>query len=204
LIYNQNMKEVFGILAISLGIGAGIPYIHSILRKNAKPHRVSWAIWASLGLITLTSYLAKGAHWSALLAAAAAFNGIVIFMLSFKYGTGGTSLLDKIALLIGLSGIVLWALTDQASYALMFSISADAIGTILTALKAYKNPGSESGLAWCIAATASLCGLLAVHSYTLVQTIYPSYALVGGISLASITIISGRRKAGINKARLKI
>jgi hypothetical protein len=137
------MKEIFGILAVIIGIGAGIPYVYSILKKKTHPHRVSWAIWASLGIVTLTSYISKGAHWSALLAVAAAFNNIIIFIFSIKFGTGGTSKRDRLALGLGIAGVVLWAITKQATFALVFALSADAIGTILTAEKAYKLPKSE-------------------------------------------------------------
>jgi hypothetical protein len=182
------MKEVFGFLAIIIGISGAIPYIHGIIKGTTRPHRISWGIWATLGVITLTSYIAKGAHWSALLAVAAAFNGLVIFLLSFKYGSGGATVVDRVALVLGILGVLLWLLTREAAYALLFALGADAIATILTAKKAYKLPKSESALAWTLGATASVFGLLAVQSYTFWQTIYPVYAVAGGACLALITI----------------
>lgn len=182
------MKEILGILAAVLGIAAGAPYVYGIVKKSVKPHRVSWAIWATLGIITLSSYVSSGARWSALLAFAAAFNNALIFLLSLKFGTGGSSARDRYCLAIGLLGIALWAITREAAFALVFAIAADAVGTIVTVEKAYKNPRSESALAWTTACAASLCGLLAVHVYTLAQTIYPTYAFVGGFALAAVTI----------------
>lgn len=183
------MKEIFGILAAVIGVAGGIPYVYSIARGSTKPHRVAWGIWATLGCITLSSYIAAGARWSALLAGAAAFNNIVIFLLSFKFGTGGSSMRDRVALLIGLAGVALWAITREATFALVFAVGADAIGTILTVEKAYKQPFSESAVAWSMAAVASLCGLLAVESYTFAHTVYPAYALLGGGSLALTTVL---------------
>ncbi len=182
------MKEAFGILALIIGVEAGLPYIYSVFRGSTKPHRVSWAIWDTLGLITLSSYLAKGAHWSALLAVAAAFNNLVIFLISLKFGTGGASKIDRIALALGIFGLLLWVLTKEAAFALLFAIFADSIATILTAHKAYKNPDSESGLSWSMAATASIFGFLAIQNYSFWQIIYPLYAVIGGLSLAIITI----------------
>lgn len=183
------MKEIFGILAIALGLSAGIPYIISIVRGSTKPHRVSWAIWALLGSVTLSSYISIGARWSVLLAVAALINNLIIFILSLKYGYGGTSTVDRLGLLLAMTGVLLWAITREASYALVFAVTADAIGTAFSIHKAYKSPESENGLAWSIAATASLFGLLAVNSYNFLQTIYPTYALLVGTILALTTII---------------
>lgn len=186
------MKEIFGILAAILGVSAGVPYVYSIFRGSTKPHRISWAIWATLGAITFASYVSSGARWSALLAFAAAFNNVVIFLLSLKFGAGGSSARDRICLAIGLLGAAFWAITRRAEFALAFAITADAIGTAVTLEKAYRNPHSESALAWSMACLASLCGLLAVHTYTLAQTIYPAYAFIGGLALAAMTIIRGK------------
>ena len=181
------MKEFFGISAGLIGVAAAIPYIRSILNHKTVPHRISWLIWLLLGIVILISQLDKGARWSILLICASLFNNTLIFFISIKHGTGGTSIRDKVALAIALMGIILWALTDEAFYGLFFAIFADAIGTFLTAEKAWKKPGSENAIAWTMAAVASVCGLLAVHSYTLGQTIYPLYAVIGGGSLAVIS-----------------
>ncbi|MHB1865303.1 MAG: hypothetical protein ACYCPS_04075 [Candidatus Saccharimonadales bacterium] len=122
------MKEVFGLLAVTIGLLAAIPYIYGIVSKKTKPHRISWAIWSFLALVTLTSYISNGAKWSALLAVAAAFNNLVIFILSLKYGVGGGSLLDKVVLAIGILGVILWAVTQQAAYGLLFALGADFFG----------------------------------------------------------------------------
>lgn len=127
-----------------------------------------------------------------MLALAAALSNITIFLFSLKFGVGGTSNRDRAALLFGFIGVALWAITRQATFALLFAIFADAIGTALTLEKAYKSPHSENAIAWSMASLASLCGLLAVSSYTFAQTIYPVYALIGGTSLALTTIFRRR------------
>lgn len=180
------MKEFFGISAGLLGVAAAIPYISSILNHKTVPHRISWLIWLLLGIVILISQLDKGARWSILLICAGLVNNTIIFFISLKYGTGGTSMRDRTALVIALIGIVLWAVTKEAYYGLFFAIFADAIGTFLTAEKAYKKPGSENPVAWTLATAASICGLLAVHTYTIGQTIHPLYAVLGGGSIAII------------------
>lgn len=177
------MKEVFGILAISLGIVAGLPYIFGIVKRSVRPHRISWAIWAFISLVTLTSYISAGAHWSALLAVAAAFNNITIFALAVKYGTGGSTFQDRVALAIATIGIFSWILTERAAFGLLFALGADLIGLLLTLKKTRYDTNSESALAWGIAVVASTCGLLAVHTYNFAQTIYPVYAITSGLFL---------------------
>ena len=186
------MKEVFGVLAISIGILAVFPYIYGILKGSSHPHRVSWAIWSFISLVTLTSYISAGAHWSALLAVAAALNNFVIFFLALKFGTGGTSIQDRIALAIAVIGIILWVITRQAAFGLVFALCADFVGLILTLKKTHKDPNSESALSWGMAVIASTFGLLAVHTYNFSQTIYPIYAIASGLCLFLVSII-GRK-----------
>jgi hypothetical protein len=190
----KDMKEIFGILAITLGISAAVPYIFGILKKSVQPHRISWAIWSFISLVTLTSYVSSGAHWSALLAVAAALNNFVIFFLALKFGTGGASIQDRIALGIAIVGIVLWILTRQAAFGLVFALCADFVGLVLTLKKAHKDPASESALAWAMAVIASSFGLLAVHKYNFTQTIYPVYAIASGLCLFLVSMIGRKAK----------
>lgn len=190
----QMTKEIFGILAFALGVAAGIFYISGVIKHKTKPHRISWAIWSGISLLTLISYLAKDARWSALLALAAVINNLIIFLLSFKFGTGGSTLRDRIALAIGLVGIMLWAITSEPTLALISALSADAVGLAVTLDKIFKAPSSENSLAWGIATIASVCGLLAVSSYTFAQTVYPVYAVAAGIILTFMPIVSHHLK----------
>ena len=190
----NHIKEIFGILAIVLGISAAVPYIYEIVKKSSKPHRISWAIWSFISILTLTSYVSAGAHWSALLALAAALNNFVIFLLSLKFGTGGLSTQDRIAFGIAIVGIVLWVITRQAAFGLVFALGADLVGLVLTLNKTHKDPNSESALAWAISTLASVAGLLAVHNYNFTQTIYPVYAVAAGLCLFLVSTIGRKKK----------
>jgi len=64
--------EIFGYLsglAISISF---LPYIRDIFSGMTKPERISWLIWAGLGLISLFSQLAKGASYSLIMTGAQA------------------------------------------------------------------------------------------------------------------------------------
>lgn len=53
------MKETLSVLAGLLFIAGFIPYIRAILRKETKPAKASWIIWASLDTITIAGMYAK-------------------------------------------------------------------------------------------------------------------------------------------------
>ena len=114
-------------------------------------------------------------------------------MLALKFGVGGASFQDRIAFGIALIGIVLWILTRQAAFGLVFALCADFVGLVLTLRKTHKDPNSESALSWGIATTASVFGLLAVHTYNFTQTVYPLYAIASGLCLFLASTI-GRKK----------
>jgi hypothetical protein len=189
------MKPLFGILAITVGIGAAVPYIRSILKGTTKPHRTSWLIWMLLSGIAIVTQLEKGARWSVLLATASLFNNTLMFVLGLKHGVGGTTKKDIGALIIALLGIVFWAVTNNAFYALIAVIMGDAIGTFLTVEKAYLRPETESMLSWSMAFIASFFGLLAVKSYVPVQTIQPLYSLLGATALTSSIVLGKKRES---------
>src|SRR5581483_6426724 len=55
------VKEILSVLAGILFIVGFVPYIRAIVRKETKPAKASWIIWASLDSITIAGMYAKDA-----------------------------------------------------------------------------------------------------------------------------------------------
>src|SRR5579862_2423136 len=104
-------------LGLAGGLIAFIGYMHyaiEIFQHKAKPQRSAFFIWLVLGLIAVFSQVAKGATSSLWLPSLETLGSFFIFLLSIKYGIGGFSKKDYLALLIAILGLITWYFTREA------------------------------------------------------------------------------------------
>ncbi len=178
------LNQYFGYLsgvAISLSF---VPYLISIFKKETKPERASWLIWAVLGGISFFSQSAKGASDSLWLTGVQTFGDLTIFLFAIKYGIGGLLKRDILALCGAGLSLILWYLTSEPAIALIIVIFIDALGGVLTIIKSYEYPGTESISAWVLTILGGLFGALAVGRWNLTLLAFPVY-----ISLISLIIL---------------
>lgn len=183
-------------LGIASGILVGIsyiPYVKDIFLHTTKPERASWFIWSVLGGIAFFSQLAEGASWSLWLTGIETIGVLFIFLLSMIYGVGGWTQRDIIALTAAGIGLILWHFTQHAFIALFISIFIDVIGTSLTVIKAYQDPGSETFSTWVLVAIAGILSMCAVGMVDLVLLSYPFYIFLSNIAVV-IAMILGKSK----------
>lgn len=166
-----------------------VPYIRDIFKGQTKPERISWLIWAILGSISFFSQFAKGAAYSLVLVGAQTFGDLFIFILAIKYGFGGFLKRDIFALVGAGVGLFLWYMTNEAAVALFVAIFIDAIGVVLTVIKSYENPATETVSTWVLTFTAGALACVAVGSFSLVLLAFPFYiALAGAAILIAIKL----------------
>ena len=178
------ISEVAGYLsgiAIALSF---VPYIRDIFLDKTRPERISWLIWAILGLISFFSQFAKGASYSLTMTGVQFFGDLTIFILAIKYGLGGFLKRDRLALVGAGASLFLWYITNEPAFALFLVIFIDAIGVVLTVIKAYENPETETISSWEFTFVGGVLGCIAVGNFNLVLLAFPLY-----ISLASISIL---------------
>lgn len=150
-------------------------------------------IWAVLGSIAFSSQLAEGASQSLWLVAADTLGVVAVFVLSIKYGVGGLTRRDIIALIIAAVGLVLWYFTQHAFVALFITIGVDATGTVLSVLKSYEDPGSETLVTWIMVGIAGILAMLSVGSFDVVLLSWPLYITLANFSVAA-AILLGRSR----------
>lgn len=190
------MLQLLGISAGVLSASAYIPYIKDILARKTQPERASWLIWTMLTAIAFFSQLARGASYSLWLPGLETVGLTIVFLLSFRFGTGGFTRKDILALLTACLGLILWYFTKEPSVALYIIIGIDAIGTFLTLQKAYKDPESETLSTWLIVCFAGVLAMISVGKLSIVLLSYPFYIFVanGAIALAMILGTKNHKK----------
>ena len=120
-------------------------------------------------LITLTSFLNKKAYWQ-------------ITKFDMSMGT------------LALIGLLLWQLTSNPVWAVIFSVLADASAGIPTLIKAYQHPETEKPIFFTLNTVGSLLVLLTVQRWHLENFLYPLYfTLLSSTGLILITFAQKRR-----------
>ncbi len=188
--FSQYAGYISGIL-ITLSF---VPYLFGIFQGKVKPERASWFIWAVLGGISFFSQVAKGATHSLWLPAAQALGDIVVFFFSFRYGMGGFQKRDKIALAASAFSLLLWYLTNEAAYTLIFAIIIDTSGSVLTIIKSYEHPSTEPMSAWVLTVLGGLFAIFAVGAWNPILLIFPFYIFVINLGIIS-SIVLGKKLA---------
>lgn len=172
------MSQILGIISGVISAICLAPYIRDILARKTKPERASWLIWSVLGGISFFSQLAKGASDSLWMTGVQTIVVLVVFVLSIKFGSGGLSSRDIKALLVAMSGLLIWYFTQEASWALYIVIIVDAVGAILTMIKAYEDPSSETTVTWFLSGLAGLISAFSVGSWNFILLVYPLYIFI--------------------------
>jgi hypothetical protein len=120
------------------------------------------------------------------------FTPILVLIASFfnKKAYWKTEPLDYICLVAALAGISLWAITDNANLAILFSIIADLFAAVPTLIKCYKHPESESWIAYGLSTIGFTFTVLTVQTW-----VFDNYAFIIYLSLnnGAMAILSSRK-----------
>lgn len=170
------MKELFGILALTVSVGANIPYIFDIIKGNSKPERISWFLWTLLGF---TYYFSAVFDDGAKVFTMGELIGpVLILLLSFKYGVGGKSRFDLYSLAVALIAFSLLFVVDGTLVSLLLALLVDGIGITLTLRKVRLDPASESRVFWGLGLVSSSLALLSLTNFTVETLLFPVYVFV--------------------------
>lgn len=165
------MKEMLSILAGLLFIAGFIPYIRAILRKEARPAKTTWIIWAILDIITLLGMYVKDTVNGQILSAV--IGACAVAVLALKYGTPGWTKLDKFCLTGAILGIILWQAFNSPALGIIVTLSVIFLGSIPMFTSTWKDPSRENKLAWMIFWISCVCAVIAIPQWTLADAAQP-------------------------------
>lgn len=186
------LPEYFVIVGVVLNSIGGLYYLYETIIGKAKPNRITWILWGIFPLITFAAQRAQGVEAVSLVSLASGATPLLIVAVSFfnRQAYWKTKSLDYACLSIGVVGMALWALTDNANLAIGFAIFADAAAAFPTIIKAYKYPETESWIAFAIGAVGFAVSLLALPEWTFENYAFVSYLFVLN---GSVAVLAFRR-----------
>lgn len=178
-----------GTAAIIGGIITNILYLRDAMRGTKQPHAFTWLVWG------LNACIAAGlGFWGQAYISAAAFAVNGLFYLLFcvaalKHKTRPNTKSDWAALIVSLSILPIWAMTNEALLAAILVSLIGYIGAIPTLRKTWTYPYEENALGFGFYSLMSLLGLLAVSPVTWVTALYPVTCLIVNTSVFVVTLL---------------
>jgi hypothetical protein len=156
------MTPVLLSMSAILALVSPVTYIVSIVRGNAKPHRLTrFILLFVLGLNFVSIVAAHGNLGAKLFAGITFAQALVIFLMSLWRGMGGHNSFDWICFVIAFVGIAGWKLTGSAVTGVWFSVFADLSAYLPAFIKTWKQPDTETPWYYMTAALAALFSLVA-------------------------------------------
>jgi len=192
MLENLDWRLVLALFATALTIFGYIPYFKDIFAKKTKPHLFTWLIWAITQGTATVALLHGGGKFGSLSLIMGTILVLIIFGLSFKYGTRNITRSDKVTLAVALLAIVVWWQLDSPLIAVLMVSAIDGMGYIPTLRKSYTEPHSETVSFWVIMTIVTILTIIANAEYNLLTVTYLTVLAIGNITVASICL--ARRK----------
>lgn len=188
-------NENFVFLALIFNILGNFSYLKAVIRGKAKPHKVSWFIWALAPLVAFAAQISEGVGITALMTFAVGFGPLLVFLASFinKKSDWKINNFDYFCLVLSLSAIILWAITKDAMVALVLSIVADAVACIPTLIKSWYFPETEEYKAYLYAGISAFITILTLPQWTFDYYAFPFWIL----AICAVFVLLIKFKLGV-------
>jgi hypothetical protein len=187
------MKPFLGIIAGLIVIIGTVPYLRDILSRKTKPSRATWGLLTALLLITVFVQGELDTGWARALTISEVIACGSVFLLSLKYGVGGTDRTDKICYLIWAFMVICWLVLDKPLLALHFAVLADLVALIPTFIKSWKTPKEESINVFAASSLSGLIAIFAAETYVYSTILFPLYLFIVNLLIVTLLIASNRK-----------
>lgn len=190
------IDERFVYLAFLFNISATASYLFAVIKGHAKPHKVTWFLWALAPLIAFAAQVSQGVGIISIMTFAVGFGPLLIFLASFlnKKADWQITKFDLFCGSISLMAIIFWIITKDAFVALVLSLVADAVACIPTLIKSWNHPETEDVRAYILAVISALITIFAIQTWNFQTYAFPVWTFA--ICTAFVLLI--RFKVGKN------
>ncbi len=184
------MYQALAATSVIFFLFAAPPYIIDTLKGKTKPERATWFVFSVLGIIAFISQAKLGATWSLVFSGIDTLGSLIVLGLSIKFGVGGWTKLDRIALTIAAVGVVAALVAREPILALLGNILADISGTVLTVYKTFRAPTTETTISWLLTGTSACLGVLSVGSFNFTLILYPAYIALANYAIPATQLLA--------------
>ncbi|MDO6459347.1 hypothetical protein Q4485_01410 [Granulosicoccaceae sp. 1_MG-2023] len=181
----SDWRLLFSGLSILLTVGGFVPYVLGIIKGRVRPHMVSWLIWGTTTFLVFIAQLQDGAGIGAWPIGVSGLATLSVALLAYRYRADITvTRTDRLFLLLALSSLPVWYLTDNPLWAVVILTGADLLGFGPTYRQVWHRPWSESMVFFLLLGMRNVLVLLALEHYSVTTALFPA-----AIGLASFTLL---------------
>lgn len=188
----MNHQVIFGGISVGCGILAFIIYWYSIYRGETKPHMFTHLVWAILASIGAAAQISDSAGPGAWVSISTTIGCIINAVWAYFSGEKNITRGDWNSLIVSLSAIPLWLLTQNPLWSVLLISGIDFVAFYPTFRKSWNKPEQENFSAWVLNAIKLACSLMAMTNISLVTTFYPASFLLLNIFFLGILFVRHR------------
>ncbi len=190
------LPEYYAIIGAIIGSLGGYYYLFETIIGKAQPNRITWLLWGVFPMVIFVAQRAQGVEAISWTSFVAGFTPLLIVAASFfnKKAYWKSEPRDYYLMAAAIIGVILWAITDNANLALLFSLLADILAAIPTLIKSYRHPRSESWIAYAISTFGFGISFLSIQTFKLENTAFVAYVFILNGALAVLASRNHKHK----------
>jgi len=193
------LQDLYGGIAVLLGIIGYAFYARGIIQGKVKPHAFTWFVW---GIITSVGFAAQVVGGGGAGAWVTGSTALACFVFALV-GLGSSSRIyiarsDWFFFIGALVTIPVWYVTGDPLWSVVIITIIDPIAFAPTIRKAYHHPETENVWLYVLSGVKFIFGILALASFSWTTALYPaSLVLANGVFVAMHIWRSGQRQTGV-------
>lgn len=169
----MDIQIVLGTFPILLGFASCAWYYREIFAGRIKPHAFSWLVWGTTTGIAFVAQILNGAGPGAWFLGYVTLNCFVTFGLALWKGERSFPAFDWISLLVALSSLIPWYLSNDATISVVIVTFIDTCGYLPTFRKIYRKPREESLFVFATGIVQYAASLFALSVISISTALYP-------------------------------
>lgn len=179
------MLQYIVILGAAAGFFGTYSYIRDTIKGITQPNRVGWLMWAVAPIIGAIAAWSKGVGWAALPVFMAGFGPLLVVLASWwnPKAYWKSTKFDYLCGLFSILALVMWGITKEPMYAIVFAIISDIFAGIPTLIKGWKYPESETVVAYYTGLFNALTSFFAIKYWVASEIAFPIYLVFMNLSL---------------------
>lgn len=173
------MKYIVFVGAI-VNIVLTFSYIKEVAKGTVKPNRITWLMWSIAPLIATVAAIANGVGLAVFPVFMSGFTPLLVFIVSFlnKNSYWKLSPLDYYCGAMSFLALIVWQITKNPNYAIIFALMSDGLAAIPTVIKAWKYPETESVVAFIGGLFLATTSFFAITTWNFSSLAFPIYLVV--------------------------
>jgi hypothetical protein len=180
----------FVYVAALLSIVGAYGYIRDTLRGTTSPNRISWSLWGLEGVVAFVIEIQQDVGIASITTLMLGMVPCAVVIASFRnsHAVWKIGVFDILCGALSVSGLVLWAMVNEPTVALVSFVVADQMAALPTIRKSWLAPSTESPRVFFMGFLTTAITLLTLRTLTTAGALFPGVIMVSDLVLAILIV----------------